>query len=310
MLVVGLVVAHPSPAGAATGCNAETPEGMVRVAIVVDFGTRSDAPGGPSVGCLVLPAGSTGGDLLRDRATLLGTPKPRYSASGLLCALDGYPTSGCGETTGGGYLYWSYWSGTTGTWVYGSGNPFTRRLHDGDIEGWRFSLGAGGPQDPPPRTVPDASRLFPQAPPSSSTGSTPPTAGAAGGASSGSGGGAPASGDAGASAQGSNGANGGAEAPGDAGSAPAGGGDGTSRQLADQAGQAAGDGVSSIGSPTDGDAVGVTEAAGGSEQVAEEPASSTAASSFGTLFGLIVGVAVIAGLGTAAFARFRRGPEQ
>jgi len=44
--------------------------------------------------------------------------------------------------------------------VYGNINPFTRRLSDGDIEGWRYVQGVGNGQDPPPRIGPSRS-LFP-----------------------------------------------------------------------------------------------------------------------------------------------------
>ncbi len=86
----------------------------------------------------------------------LGWRAPRYADSGLLCGIDGAPASGCGERTADGYRYWAYFSGTSGSWVYGSGNPFIRRLADGDIEGWRFVDGTGTGQDPPPRITPSA----------------------------------------------------------------------------------------------------------------------------------------------------------
>jgi hypothetical protein len=132
-------------------------EGQIRVAIVVDPGPGG--PGGPAATCLVVARGTTGAQLLVERAAALGVARPRYADSGLLCAFDGYPATGCGERTADGYRYWAYFSGTSGSWVYGSGNPFLRRLADGDVEGWRFVDGTGTGQDPPPRLSP--SGLFP-----------------------------------------------------------------------------------------------------------------------------------------------------
>ena len=109
------------------------------------------------------PGYDRGGQLLAERAAALGAARPRYADSGLLCGIDGFPDSGCGERTGDGYRYWAYFSGTSGSWVYGGGNPFIRRLADGDIEGWRFVVGTGTGQDPPPRITPSAG-LFPPLP--------------------------------------------------------------------------------------------------------------------------------------------------
>jgi hypothetical protein len=145
-----------APAEAATRCGGPVAEGQIRVAIVVDPGPGA---GGPSATCLVVARGTTGSQLLAERAAALGVARPRYADSGLLCAFDGYPATGCGERTADGYRYWAYFSGTSGSWVYGSGNPFLRRLADGDVEGWRFVDGTGTGQDPPPRLSP--SGLFP-----------------------------------------------------------------------------------------------------------------------------------------------------
>jgi hypothetical protein len=131
---------------------------------VVDYGTEPGTPGSISVRCLTVPAGTTGGQLLKQRAEMLGQPLPRYdSGGGLLCAIDGFPGgSECGAASGDEFRYWSYWSGTSGSWVYGQGNPFIRRLGDGDIEGWRF-VSAAESAAPPPRVAP-STNLFPAPP--------------------------------------------------------------------------------------------------------------------------------------------------
>jgi len=284
-LLSGLVPgpAQARPAAAAAGpCGGSTAPGTLRVAIVVDFGTEPGAPGapgGPSATCLTLPGGATGGDLLRERARALGGPLPRYASSGLLCGLDGWPGSGCGELSAGTYRYWAYWSGTSGSWVYGGGNPFTRRLRDGDIEGWRFTVGAGNPSDPPPGVAPDAAALFPSAPDPVSGGVG---AGAAGGA--------------------------GAAAPGDAG--VVGGATGTDPAAPPDSAVAVDDGTAEVESaaatPSPTTAPSAVASSSDGDRAAA-PASSS--SSSGVPFGLIVGLVAIVALGGTAAVRFRRRPE-
>ncbi|MFE7646575.1 SCO2322 family protein [Streptomyces phaeoluteigriseus] len=96
------------PRGAASfeAICARTParDGMKRVALVVDFGTPSDAPSGETP-----PAARTACARVHQDATtaeaLASTTKPlRYDTNALLCAIAGYPKSGCGDqvtTTGG-----------------------------------------------------------------------------------------------------------------------------------------------------------------------------------------------------------------
>nr|WP_202459544.1 SCO2322 family protein [Streptomyces sp. SID1328] len=78
---------------------AKTPAkaGTKRVALVLDFGTRADAPFGESppdtrtVCARVSPDASTA-------EALAETAKPlRYDSNALLCAIAGYPARGCGE---------------------------------------------------------------------------------------------------------------------------------------------------------------------------------------------------------------------
>ena len=154
--VVTLLVGSAGNASASS-CSGPLADGEIRVALVVD---SSDVGGGASATCLVVPAGTTGSQLLARRGSELGTGSPRYGSSGLLCAIDGLPTTGCGDRSSGGFEYWAYFNGSSGSWVYGNINPFTRRLSDGDIEGWRYVQGAGNGQDPPPRIGPSQS-LFP-----------------------------------------------------------------------------------------------------------------------------------------------------
>ncbi|MBO8196106.1 hypothetical protein ITI46_31350 [Streptomyces oryzae] len=70
-----------------------------RVAVRIDFGTRTDAPKGqpgsppaPRTGCALIPENGTAADALAKVAGPL-----RYNSQSLLCAIDHYPAKGCGE---------------------------------------------------------------------------------------------------------------------------------------------------------------------------------------------------------------------
>ncbi|MEH0544031.1 SCO2322 family protein [Streptomyces sp. B21-105] len=91
------------PRGAASfaAICAGTPaqDGTKRVALVIDFGTPADAPGGESPPS---PAQRTACARVSPAATtaeaLAAVAKPlRYDANALLCAISGYPETGCGE---------------------------------------------------------------------------------------------------------------------------------------------------------------------------------------------------------------------
>lgn len=154
---VSVLVGLADTASAAS-CSGPISDGEIRVVLVVD---SSDLGGGSSATCLVVPAGTTGSQLLARRGNELGIGSPRYGSSGLLCAIDGLPATGCGDRNSGGYGYWAYFFDGGGNWAYGSNNPFSKRLTDGAIEGWRFVTGGCGcGQDPSPRIGPSRS-LFP-----------------------------------------------------------------------------------------------------------------------------------------------------
>ncbi|MFI6929389.1 SCO2322 family protein [Streptomyces sp. NPDC050287] len=78
---------------------ADTPvkAGKKRVALVIDFGTASDAPPGetppaPRTACAQVSPDATAADALASVAQPL-----RYDTNALLCAIAGYPEQGCGE---------------------------------------------------------------------------------------------------------------------------------------------------------------------------------------------------------------------
>ena len=161
LLLAGAGLFVSSSVASASSCSGPLSAGEIRVVMVVDMG---DAGSSNSV-CLVVPEGTTGSQLIARRAAEIGAASPRYAGSGLLCAIDGFPATGCGDRNAGGFAYWAYFSGAGGSWQYGNYNPFVKRLHDGDIEGWRYVNGAGDGQDPAPRTWPSASLFPPLAPP-------------------------------------------------------------------------------------------------------------------------------------------------
>ncbi|RMI27440.1 SCO2322 family protein [Streptomyces triticirhizae] len=79
-------------------CGAEPAEPSV--ALVLDFGTAADAPGGATpperrAECVPLPGRATVAELLAEVA-----PPLRYDQAGLLCGIAGYPERGCGEEVG------------------------------------------------------------------------------------------------------------------------------------------------------------------------------------------------------------------
>lgn len=155
LFVAGLFVV-PAPLMSDHFVECAEAQGQIRVTVVVDPGTVGGAPRGPESTCVTVSSGATGADVLAERARKLGRPQPRYDSSGLLCALDGYPSSGCGEQGSGGYEYWAYSTSRTGDWRHSSQGPAFRRMQDGDVEGWRFLRGAGNPSDPPPRLAPSS----------------------------------------------------------------------------------------------------------------------------------------------------------
>ncbi|MEU9089365.1 SCO2322 family protein [Streptomyces sp. NPDC048428] len=82
---------------------ADTPAagGSKRVALVIDPGTAADAPDGetppaPRTACAQVPEDASSADALASVAKPL-----RYGSDALLCAISGYPASGCGEQVSG-----------------------------------------------------------------------------------------------------------------------------------------------------------------------------------------------------------------
>ncbi|WP_329116659.1 SCO2322 family protein [Streptomyces sp. NBC_01465] len=86
---------------------AKTPakSGAKRVALVIDFGTAADAPGGETPPAPRTACAQVGTDATTAEALAAAAPPLRYDANALLCAIAGYPKGGCAEqvsTSGGG----------------------------------------------------------------------------------------------------------------------------------------------------------------------------------------------------------------
>ena len=144
----------------------------VGVAFVVDFGGST----GPVVGCVTVPSSDNGYEALAAFTQKEHEAAPTYNNSGLLCSINGDPGSGCGQTVPDGYIYWSYWHGSTGRWSYATTGAFAT-VATGDVEGWRFEdPGKSNPNDPPPGMPPDYNAICPPSPPPSPPPSTPGTA--------------------------------------------------------------------------------------------------------------------------------------
>ncbi|MFE2376245.1 SCO2322 family protein [Streptomyces sp. NPDC059398] len=82
---------------------AKTPAkgGSKRIALVVDFGTAADAPGGEKPPAERTVCARVGGDATSAEA-LAAVAKPlRYNSDALLCSIAGYPRTGCGEQVSG-----------------------------------------------------------------------------------------------------------------------------------------------------------------------------------------------------------------
>ncbi|MCX5412890.1 SCO2322 family protein [Streptomyces sp. NBC_00059] len=82
---------------------ADTPakDGRKRIALVIDPGTAADAPDGEKPPALRTACAQVAPDASTAEA-LASVAKPlRYDGSAMLCAITGYPRSGCGEQTDG-----------------------------------------------------------------------------------------------------------------------------------------------------------------------------------------------------------------
>ena len=101
------------------------------VQVVVDYGTVDGyAPGAPNTRCVNVDHGGTAAQALDGRA--------RYKGN-FLCAIDGYPESGCGDEPPS--PYWSIWYWSGGRWVYSQEGVATLQVADRDRDGHPDAFG-------------------------------------------------------------------------------------------------------------------------------------------------------------------------
>jgi hypothetical protein len=147
-LFVGAAAAALAPAGPGALiplkmaiASADSVGNDVYVAVVVDFGNGSSMTSVSK--CVPVASNAHDADAL---AAAVGSDNVAYASSGLLCAIDNYPTNGvqnCGQSVGSGdYDYWSYWHGATGSWFYANDGPAEQSVSSpaDDVEGWRFQV--------------------------------------------------------------------------------------------------------------------------------------------------------------------------
>jgi hypothetical protein len=180
LVTTALFVAAASAALATAGPDALLPfrdaagaASAVSVAFVVDFGGSI----GTVVGCVKVPSTDNGYFALTAFTQQENEAVPTFNPSGLLCSINGDPGSGCGQAMSSGYVYWSYWHGSSGAWQYSDTGAFAT-VQAGDVEGWRFqNPGTGRPNDPPPRSAPDYAAICGPVTPAAATTTTAPPSG-------------------------------------------------------------------------------------------------------------------------------------
>ena len=146
------------------------------VAVVVDFADGK----APLVLC-VNEAGQSDATVLADGLHQAGRRGLRYGTTGLLCAIDGQPKSGCGQQTGTHYSYWAYFQGTPSQWTYAHQGLDSHRADTAVAIGLRFEAsGTGTPGDPAPRTSSESAVLCPVLTPVTSVPVLSPPIGVAG----------------------------------------------------------------------------------------------------------------------------------
>ncbi|NBM20224.1 hypothetical protein GUY61_32705 [Streptomyces sp. GC420] len=137
------------PRGAAdfAAICADTPaeDGSKRVALVIDFGTPQDAPEGEApperrTACARVDEDASSAQALASVAEPL-----RYNRDALLCAIAGYPESGCGEqvSAGDGGKGGSAGNGGNGGKDHDGNRAGASRKRDGDDGGPSVGVVAG-----------------------------------------------------------------------------------------------------------------------------------------------------------------------
>jgi hypothetical protein len=141
--------------------SADTVGNDVYVAVVVDFGNGSSMTTVSK--CVPVASNARDSDAL---AAAVGSSTVSYAGSGLVCAIDNYPANAvqnCGQSVGNGnFDFWSYWHGSSGSWVYAENGPAGQSVSNpsNDVEGWRFQNNEpASSSDPPPGVTPTYAQI-------------------------------------------------------------------------------------------------------------------------------------------------------
>ncbi len=95
----------------------------------------------------------------RRRAALIGLRSAAFAVSLVATMLVTAALAAPAQATA--YRYWSYWLGTSGTWVAAQTGPGDHTIIDQDVQGWRFGITTEAPAATPDND-PDFTALCPQ----------------------------------------------------------------------------------------------------------------------------------------------------
>jgi len=87
----------PAPDFATICANSPAADGEKRIALVIDFGTPTDAPSGETPPTLRTACATVAPDATTAEALATVAKPLRYDTNALLCAIASYPERGCGE---------------------------------------------------------------------------------------------------------------------------------------------------------------------------------------------------------------------
>lgn len=197
--ILGAAVAALAPVEPSASAS-----GSICMGIVIDYGTPSSPPSSVVPPATASQSASVAPGTSDEQALAEAGDSIAANASGLVCAINGYPADGvqnCTATSGDDYYFWSYWQGNpaTNTWTYANVGPASHTVNNGDtyVEGWRYqNPGPASPAAASPSVTPAAAfaQACPGVPPvaasggGSGTGSTGSGSGSDSGAGSGPGG--------------------------------------------------------------------------------------------------------------------------
>ena len=90
-----------APDFAATCAHTPAVAGKKRVAVVIDYGTAADSGTGGTPPTVVSKCVTLDQDASSAQLLAVSSPPLRYDSNGMLCAISGYPQSGCGQVVSG-----------------------------------------------------------------------------------------------------------------------------------------------------------------------------------------------------------------